>query len=162
MLAVNRTDKVIGRIIFLTISITNMKLIKGKGVPIGIVWINICFVICLQAKIIIKNHIENANVNEILIWAVGVKMKGNRAIKFKIKINVKIVLMKGIIPLGALDTNAFISVLILFNNKYFLLIKNLNFRINKIGVIILIHTKLNNDEEGSKIEKRFIISFKIL
>jgi len=37
ILAVNRTDNVMGRMIFLTISMINIKLIKGKGVPIGIV-----------------------------------------------------------------------------------------------------------------------------
>jgi len=37
MLAVSRTDRVIGRIMFLTISMINMKLISEKGVPIGIV-----------------------------------------------------------------------------------------------------------------------------
>jgi len=37
ILAVSRTDKVIGRMIFLTISMMNMKLINGNGVPIGIV-----------------------------------------------------------------------------------------------------------------------------
>lgn len=94
ILAVNRTDKVIGRMIFLTISMTNIKLIKGRGVPMGIVWINMCFVINLQANIMINNHIENANENEILICAVGVKIKGNSAKKFIMKINKKIVLIK--------------------------------------------------------------------
>jgi len=67
MLAVSRTDKVMGRMTFLTISIRNMKLMRASGVPMGMVWINMCFVINLQAKIIIINHKENANENEILM-----------------------------------------------------------------------------------------------
>jgi len=122
ILAVNRTDNVIGRIIFLTISMINIKLIKGRGVPIGMVWINMCFVIKFQAKTIIIDHMVNANENEILMCAVGVKMKGNRAMKFRMKINVKITLIKRIIPLGALEISAFISLLILFKIRYFLLL----------------------------------------
>jgi hypothetical protein len=94
ILAVSRTDNVIGRMMFLTSSIINMKLINGNGVPIGIVWINICFVIKLQAKIMIISHIENASENEILMCAVGVKINGNRARKFRMKMNRKIVLIK--------------------------------------------------------------------
>lgn len=75
----------------------------------------------LHANIIIIVHIDNANENEILMCAVGVKIKGNKAVKFKIKINEKMVLMKGIIPLDALLINAFISLLILFVIKYFFL-----------------------------------------
>jgi len=145
----------------LTISIINMKLIKGKGVPRGIVWIIICFVIKFHANIIINNHVENANEKEILIWAVGVKMKGNKAIKFKMKIREKTTLMKKITPLGALLIKVFISLLILFSSKYFLFKKNLNFKIRNIGKIIVIHEKLSIDEEGSKIENKFIISFKM-
>jgi len=160
MLAVNRTDNVMGRMMLLTISMINIKLIKGKGVPMGIVWIIMCFVIKFQAKIMINNHIENANENEILMWAVGVKIKGNKAMKFKIKINKKIVLIKKIALLGALIINALISLLIMFNEKYFLLKKNLNFKINETGKKIANHIELNNDEEGSKIEKIFVINFK--
>ena len=35
MLAVNRIDSVIGRIMLLTSSIITMKFIRGKGVPLG-------------------------------------------------------------------------------------------------------------------------------
>lgn len=36
MLADSRTDKVMGRIMFLTISMITMKFIRGVGVPIGV------------------------------------------------------------------------------------------------------------------------------
>jgi len=64
-------------------------------------------------------------------------------------------------PLGALIISMFISWLIFSSEKYFLLQKNLNFKINKVGKKMVNHSELNKDEEGSKIEKRFIISFKI-
>lgn len=156
ILAVSRTDKVIGRMIFLTISMMNMKLINGNGVPIGIVWINICFVENVQANIIIINHIENARVNEILIWAVGVKMNGNKAIKFKMKMNKKIDLIKLIIPLGGLAISALISLSILLRDRYFFLWKNFIFKITVIGSKIVIHERLSIDDEGSKMENRFI------
>jgi len=157
MLAVSRTDKVIGRIMFLTISIINIKLMRISGVPIGIVWIIMCFAINLQAKIIIIIHIENVNENVILIWAVGVKMKGNKAIKFKIMMNKKITLIKKIIPLGVLIISAFISLLILLKVKCFLFPKNFNLINNMIGNMIDAQEILIVDEDGSKIENRFII-----
>jgi hypothetical protein len=65
MLAVIRTDNVIGRIILLVISIMNMKLISKVGVPIGIVWINIFFVMYFHANVIIVIQVHKDNVNEI-------------------------------------------------------------------------------------------------
>lgn len=43
ILAVNRTAKVPGRIIFLIVSINTIKGIRIEGVPWGIIWINICW-----------------------------------------------------------------------------------------------------------------------
>ena len=67
---------------------------RGSGVLMGIVWINMCFVINFQAKIMIITHIENVRGNEMVMWAVGVNIKGNRDVKFKIKIIEKIILIK--------------------------------------------------------------------
>jgi len=120
MLAVKRTDRVIGRIILLIISMINMKFIKGSGVPVGIICVIMYFVMKFQAKIIIVIHIDNANGNVILMCAVDVKIKGNRAIKFRIIINVNMLLIYKVIPLGGLMINVFISLLILFEGKSFL------------------------------------------
>jgi len=162
MLAVNRTDKVMGRMMLLTISMANMKLIRGNGVPMGIVWISMCFVMKFQAKIMIRNHIDIAKENEMVMWAVGVKIKGNRAIKFKMKMNEKTALMKFIIPLGALVINVFISLLIFSSKMYFLFKENLDFMITITGKKTANHSEFIRDEEGSKIEKRFVINFKII
>lgn len=48
ILAVNRTAKVPGRIIFLIVSINTIKGIKILGVPWGIIWINICWVLLIH------------------------------------------------------------------------------------------------------------------
>jgi len=42
----------------------------------------------------IITHIENVRGNEMVMWAVGVNIKGNRDVKFKIKIIEKIILIK--------------------------------------------------------------------
>jgi len=107
-------------------------------------------------------HIENARENEILIWAVGVKIYGNKAIKFSMKISRKFTLTKKITPLNSLFISAFISFLIAFKIKYFLFLENLNFRIIKMGRKIVNHTRLRGDVEGSKIENRFVINFRVM
>jgi len=81
-----RTDKVIGRIILDTNSIKTMKFIKTKGVPIGTKWDNIFFELLYQPNIIkeIQNikEIEKENI----MLAEGLKIKGNKVNKFKIRI----------------------------------------------------------------------------
>lgn len=89
ILAANRTDKVIGRIIFLVVSINTMKDESIIGVPFGTKWENILFVFFIHPynrKII---HIGIAKVNVIIICLVAVKIYGNnpnRLLK-KIRIN---------------------------------------------------------------------------
>lgn len=74
MLAVNRTDKVIGRIIFLVDSIRTMKFIREIGVDVGVKWI----IISLNDFNHPHNMIDTHIVREITIltdkWAVGVKL----------------------------------------------------------------------------------------
>jgi len=41
MFADSRTDSVIGRMMFLVISIITIKFIRGVGVPVGTMWINV-------------------------------------------------------------------------------------------------------------------------
>jgi len=99
MLADNRTDKVIGRIMLLTSSIKTIKLRSGVGVPVGTVWAIIFIVLFFQPKIIIAIHNIRADGNEIMIWAFGVKVNGDMAIRFLniIKINKEITI--SIVPL---------------------------------------------------------------
>lgn len=67
ILAVRRTVKVIGRIIFLIVSIHTMKGIRRRGVPWGTKWLNIWLVLFSHPKINNLNH------------------KGKAIVKFKVK-----------------------------------------------------------------------------
>lgn len=80
-LADKRTDNVIGRIIFLIISIITIKFISWLGVPIGVRWIIIFLKDFNHPHNIIDNHKIKEIEKLIEIWAVGVKLKGNNAIK---------------------------------------------------------------------------------
>jgi len=74
--AVSRTDKVIGRIRFLTNSINTINIIRELGVPWGTKWDNIIFVFFIQPNII--SLIQK--VNEIgklkVMWEVREKTWG--------------------------------------------------------------------------------------
>jgi hypothetical protein len=99
MFAERRIDKVIGRIMFLVNSISTMKFIRASGVPVGTVWANMCFVLLNHPKIIMAIHIDIAVGRAIIIWAVGVKVKGDRAIEFMISRVVNTISIVLLIPL---------------------------------------------------------------
>lgn len=82
MLADKRTDRVIGRIMFLTNSISTMKFISWDGVPEGTMWAIIEEKFLDHPKIIKDIHIVNLIVKEIDKWAVGVNENGVKAIRF--------------------------------------------------------------------------------
>ena len=62
ILAVNRTDKVIGRIKFLIVSIITINGIKSVGVLWGIRWMNIFELLFIHPYNINPNHIGIENV----------------------------------------------------------------------------------------------------
>ena len=74
ILAANRIDKVNGRIIFLTDSITTITGIKNLGVPIGTKWQNKLLYWKIIDKIILPNHMGKAkfNVNDICLVLVKI------------------------------------------------------------------------------------------
>jgi len=86
ILADRRTERVIGRIKFLIISIVTIKFIRAIGVSIGVR----CIIMCLKffthpyTMIEVQNRSEIGK--EIDTWAVGVKFIGIRAMIFKITI----------------------------------------------------------------------------
>lgn len=57
--AANRTERVIGRIIFLIVSIKTIKKDRAMGVPKGTKWVNIWFIILIQPYNI--NKIQNGS-----------------------------------------------------------------------------------------------------
>jgi len=74
MLAARRTDKVIGRIKFLTSSINTIKGISTSGVPAGTKWVKNLFMALRINLISIKIHTQTAilSVKEILLEGVKV------------------------------------------------------------------------------------------
>lgn len=72
--AERRIAKVPGRIIFLIVSIKTMKGIRIKGVPWGIKWINMCFVLLIHPYNMNLNQRGRANERVKVIWLVEVKM----------------------------------------------------------------------------------------
>lgn len=80
--AERRTERVIGRIKFLTVSISTIKFISWTGVPEGTKW-DIIWEKFFDHPIAIKETQKvKAIVKEMVKWAVGVKEKGVRAIRF--------------------------------------------------------------------------------
>lgn len=74
ILAVNRTVKVIGRIIFLIVSIHTINGIKIKGVPWGTKCLNMWLVFFVHPNNNSLNHSGKANVKFKVKWLVLVKM----------------------------------------------------------------------------------------
>ena len=74
MLAANRMDSVIGRIIFLTVSITTIIGIRKEGVPKGTRWANKLLYWNTIEYNIVPNQIGKANTIVIDKWLVLVKI----------------------------------------------------------------------------------------
>lgn len=74
ILAESRIESVIGRIIFLIVSIKIINIISAKGVPVGSRWANILFVFLTHPKIINVNQSGRASVIVITICLVAVKI----------------------------------------------------------------------------------------
>lgn len=92
MFAERRIAKVPGRIIFLIVSINTIKGINTVGVPWGIRWINICFVLFNHPNNINPNHRGRAKERVIVICLVLVKIYGNKPKKLlkRIRLNKEI------------------------------------------------------------------------
>ena len=74
ILAANRIDNVIGRIIFLTVSIITIIGIKNEGVPKGTKWANNLLYWKIIENTIVPNQIGNAKTKVIDKWLVLVKI----------------------------------------------------------------------------------------
>lgn len=98
MLADSRTDRVIGRIRFLTSSIRTMKFISMVGVPKGTICDIICFGNVNHPMIRVLIHMVMAVENEMDMCAVGVKMNGNNASRFVIMIKKNMSFMRVSLP----------------------------------------------------------------
>ena len=162
ILAANRIDNVKGRIILLIVSIITIKGIKIVGVPLGIKWINLFFVLIKDIWIIKPTHNGSAKDNVNLICLVGVKIPGNKpGILFIIinknkdteKINIcGYFLIKGLNSFKSLCvTKINISIIWLGINQIVKGKIRIQDIINNQFIDVLI------DVVGSKIEKRLVI-----
>lgn len=87
--AVNRIDRVIGRIINLINSINTINGIKIVGVFEGVRWVNIWLEKLIQPNNIILIHKINDKDIQNLMWLDDVKIYGKRPIKLFHKIKIK-------------------------------------------------------------------------
>lgn len=161
-LAVNRTQSVIGRIMFLANSINTMKFIKAFGVPCGTKWDSIWLVLFIQPLIIKVNQNANDNGRFTAMWEVKEKFCGKRAIIFVIKMVEKI---------PKIITSVLFSVLFKVNLTSFF--KVLVIKLKTFICVGLIHhkgglirravnrttnqAKENKVELGSNVENRLLI-----
>lgn len=126
MLAVKRMANVIGRIIFLKVSINTIKNINIKGVPRGTKCLNIKFVLLIQPKNISPIHIDKENNKEKGIWLELVKMYGNSPIRLLV-----IILINKLIKINKLIVLNFQIRISLNSAQSFIKIKNKNFNIRE-------------------------------
>ena len=169
ILAESRTARVPGRITLLIVSIKTIKGIRTGGVPCGTKCANMCWVLLNHPNIIKLNHKGKANDSVIVIWLVLVKIYGNSPKKLlnriyvNKEINIKVVPLKLLGPISIL--NSLCNVIKILFQKIFNR-DGINQKIigkNKIPKIELIQfrDKLKIFVEGSKIENKFIIIFKL-
>ena len=161
-LAVSRTHKVIGRIIFLTSSIITINIIRAGGVPWGTRWDNMWFVFLNQPNNIkvIQNVKERGRV--ITKCDVGEKIWGYKARKFITRIEIKAKMMNDSLPFSVLLSVNFTSFLKI-NIDFFINFSTGEEIFQKIkGMIERDTTRIVQevekiDELGSKTENKFII-----
>lgn len=163
ILAVNRTLKEIGRIIFLRDSINTINGAISGGVFIGSRCVNIVFEKFIHLKVMKAIHRGKPIAIEIDKCLVGVNVNGINPIRLMIKINKKIDL--SVLMICLLKYIKFISFSIKFkiinfviefrdSNSHILLGINKKIKINEIQFNWIINVVL-----GSKDENRFVIIF---
>jgi len=165
ILADSRIDNVKGRIIFLTNSIRTIKFIKIIGVPVGTVWAIMFFVFLIHPYNI--KLIQNATLvgNDNIIWAVGVKTNGIRAIILLIIMNINTPNIDILIPFFMLSFKRGLISFRICDIKILMKTFHLKFIFilllkNKVsGRIIFIHKREKFEDDGSNIENRLFIIF---
>jgi len=161
-LAVSRTHNVIGRIMFLIISIITINEIKAVGVPCGTRCVSMWFVFLIQPNIMIDIHMVREIGNVIVRCDVREKMLGNKAIKFIIKIVMNIIMIIVSVLFSVFFivnlTSFFIFVMIVFiiiEVGFFIF--HIFVTINVVTNIVVSHDSDIVVELGSKMENKFVI-----
>jgi hypothetical protein len=89
MLAASRTERVIGRISWLMLSIITINWERGSGVLRGTKCLKKCVVFFVILKITIPSHKHRALLNVISMWAVRVNTYGISLVTFSIRMEKK-------------------------------------------------------------------------
>lgn len=97
--AINRTARVRGRMILLTVSIKTINLIRAIGVPIGVRWDKKLVHLIFKAIITLVTHKIKAIERLRLIWEDVDIIKGNKDKKFREKITIRIEKIIFLVPI---------------------------------------------------------------
>lgn len=167
MLAVRRTARDPGRIKFLIVSIKTIKGIKIGGVPLGIMWANISWVLLIHPNSIILIHRGRASDKVYDKCLLLVKIYGSRPIILFTKININNEIIIKLNPCLFFPSKVLNSLNNWLNN----ILKIILIRLGMIqyieGIIInLMKVLIQLSEkfilvEGSKVENRFVIIFRL-
>lgn len=169
MFAIRRTDRVMGRIRFLTLSIITMKGIRGPGVPEGTICANMWAVLLIQPKIMNAPHKGKAKARVRAMCLGEVKIYGNSPIKLFIRINKNMEIRRIVtplvegVPIRALNSacNLFfkiIMVLLFFGGTNQNRGVRRNNTINELNQL----KEIEKIADGSNLEKRLVIIFKLV
>lgn len=164
MFAAKRTERVIGRIKLLMISMITIKGINGEGVPVGTRWAKKSVILLIRLNIINPNHKGRAKDKVIAKWLVAVKVKEAKpkALLKRINVNnlINIIMLIFLVLRRAENSPAIEKIIFL------IIILKGELSTQKEGVKRAINAKsLNQLREipkiaaGSKIEKRLFIIF---
>ncbi len=161
-LAVRRTHRVIGRMIFLVNSIATIKFINMGGVPCGNRWANMCFVFLTQPNIITVVQKINDIGKVIVRWEVGEKIWGYRAKKFMIRMETKAIMIINSVPFSVFpreNLTSFFKVATIFLKILFkgFFVFHIVTEIMEVDANITSHDILKIEELGSNTENKFLI-----
>lgn len=169
MFAASRTANVPGRMTFLIVSINTINDISAGGVPWGTRWVNIWLVWLIHPNSINLNHIGKATANVNARCLVLVKMYGNNPMKLLNSIIIKIEMKMNVVPLNELGPNNVLNSLcrVKFSLFQIMLIRdgvsqnNDGINNNPRNVLVQFNDKLKMLVDGSNVENRFVIIFKL-
>ena len=153
--ATNRTERVIGRIKFLTNSIKTKNGAKKKGLPSGTRWAkNLWYLV--NENNTFENHKAKAKGKTKEIWADGQKKNGNKDDRFNTIIERnrgRMIKFAIFLPVNTLNSfaNNIINLKLIFLN-----LKTIKFKMTTNNKN-LIHLRENLKLEGSNEENKFII-----
>lgn len=164
MFAIKRTDRVIGRITLLTVSINTMNGINAEGVPEGTRWANICIVLLNHPNIISLIQIGSAKAKVREMWLEAVKIYGKRPKKLFRRINrnneAKIIVAPLMLFVAKRVLNSKCMVFIIVNRIEFFFVgsfQNIGVTMVRNRVALIQLKGINKEDDGSNLENRFVI-----